>query len=1140
MPDPSSDDHNTPLTSGFMVFHGNRLEDLRELLVQTLKRYPLAPLQEEVILVQSNGMKHWLELALAADEALGICAATRLELPSAFLWRAYRSVLGPEHVPLRMPFDKELLVWRLMRVLPVLTQTHEVYRPLQRYLDDAGQGRKLYQLALQLADVLDGYQSYRADWLTDWARGTPGSDVLRRADGRTEPLLSEHAWQAQLWRDLRADVGSGLAELSRAGVHERFLKALTPGRSKVQASTRPLPPRVVVFGISSLSQQAVEALAALGHVCQVMMFVQNPCRYYWGDLVDGHALLQKQIMQRQPDKAQTLSATKGMASGHPLLASWGKQGRDYLHLLDRFDQTDQQRSRFERVDLFVDPLDSSVPTRLQQLQSCILHLENPPAQPVASDTSIQFVSTHAARREVEVLHDQLWAWLDADEALEPSEIMVMVPDMEMFAPHIRAVFGRFVAGHPRHLPYALADTSVRQSPLVQALDQLLGLPQSRVSVVDWLALFEVDTVRQRFGLSESDVEQLQQWLSEAGVRWGLDEQHRARWGVSPQVVGAEQNTWAFGIRRLLLGYARPEGVPWQGISAVAGMGSLDAPVVSGWLQWFDAIDTTLDDLSTARSPAEWHPVLNGLLERFFLAEDPIQERALQRLREPLDRWLSLCQDARLEQPVPLEVVREHWLSQLDEPRLGQRFFGGGVQFGTLMPMRSIPFKVVCLLGMNDGDYPRQASPRDFDLMGKSWRVGDRSRREDDRYLFLEALLSARQKLYISWQGRSASDNSVRPPSVLVAQLMDHLQTAWGTAVNVQEHPLQPFSPLYYQVLSPLWTYDEDWQSVHWPKPSDRLKVTEAPRENGIPHPERLSWDDLTGLLRHPVEVFLRRRLGLRLDSVSEAVRDEEPFVLDGLESYIAGQQLLEAPDLQAAAQALRLSGQLPMAAFGERSLQQMVQRAEVVRQRSEPWAERYPCAWPALDLSLVCDGVVLEGPVDGLWGPSDARHPETSEVLRIERRFSAILEKSKQLRGRVLLGFWVRHLALNAQGYPATSVLHGFDAECALKPMPAPQAREHLTELVRAYRLAWEAPAPVSCNAAWAYLLKRGKGHEAALEAAQAAFEGQGDWAQSAYLQRAFSGFDEVAEALPDWAHRLYEPLANQLGLSDQAEEGEA
>ncbi|MDD0838176.1 exodeoxyribonuclease V subunit gamma [Curvibacter sp. HBC61] len=1170
------------LPPGFMVLHGNRLEDLRDLLTGFLRQHPLPPLWPEVFLVQSAGMKHWLELSLADEAALGICAATRMELPSAYLWQVYRQVLGPAAVPAQMPFDKASLLWRLVRLLPDLVASRPIYQPLQRYLDQAPDARKLYQLALQLADVLDGYQSYRADWLHDWAQGRDVLGSPNTLPAQAPALDPAQAWQAQLWRDLRADVGEALAEASRAAVHARFMARLRELSDQFQSSgERPagLPARIVVFGISSMPYQAVEALAALGQLSQVMLLVHNPCQYYWGDLVEGHAQLRQLLRRRQPVKASALAqATPGTAH-HPLLASWGKQGRDYLHMLDEFDRVEAYRNRFVRVDAFVDPLGiGSPPTQLAQLQSGLLHLELPSAPlPLAEDDdSIRLVSCHSAQREVEVLHDRLLAWLDADPSLQPREVMVMVPDIATFAPHIQAVFGRFARGEPRHIPYSVADTSPRQSPLVQALQQLLSLPQARVSLADWLSLFEVSAVRQRFGLSEVEVGEVQAWLQAAGVRWGLDTEHRLRWGLPPGVPGLAQNTWDFGLRRLLLGYAVGQGAVWGDTLPQPALSGLDAPLAQALWGWVDATRLSLDTLSQPHTPSEWVRVLGELVARFFEGADEAEARQVQALLEPLQTWLQHCQAAGLDSPLPLEVVSDHWLGQLQEGGLQQRFLGGGVQFGTLMPMRSIPFRVVCLLGLNDGDYPRQSAPRDFDLMASNWRAGDRSRREDDRYLFLEALLSARERLYISWQGHRATDNAERPPSVLVAQLIEFLQRHWAPPRQPQVQPLQPFSAAYFRQGSGFVTYDADWARAQGPRPEAPVagaaltgRASPADAEPAAPVPTVLNLSDLRQLLRQPVEVFFKGRLGVYLDELEEETLDSEPFGLDGLEKHQLGQALLAA-DSDATPEHLadlQRSGRLPMAAFGQRELQELHSRLNVVQQRLAPLEARFSQALPAQSIDLRfslpgeaggVDEVQLLGTLSGLFseheaGP-DTAPAEVSPCLQRSQRLGAVLQGKADdatARVQVLTGLWVSHLAGCAVGLPLHSTVLGLDGQIVLPPLAPAEARAHLLRLVQAYRAAWQRPLPVACQTAWAYWQAARKAelaeltgrprsrstdpHDSARQVFEGGFQLTGERLTSPYLQRCTDDYSDLQDELPHWAEALYGDLARHLRIGPLA-----
>jgi exodeoxyribonuclease V gamma subunit len=915
-----------------------------------------------------------------------------------------------------------------------------------------------------------------------------------------------------------------------------------------------LPRRIIVFGISSLPMQTVQALAGLGQYCQVLMLVQNPCQYYWGDLVEGHAQLRQQVRRRQPAKPVREGDLALPVAAHPLLASWGKQGRDYLHLLDGFDAPERYRAHWRRVDVFVDPAageGAAPPSQLAQLQSAMLNLSPPPSSPVtqADDGSICFVTAHSAQRELEVLHDRLLAWFNADAELQPREVMVMVPDMAMFAPHIHAVFGRFSRGEPRFVPFSVADTTARQSPLVQALETLLNLPSVRLSLADWLGLFEVSAVRARFKLSEPDVQQVQAWVTVAGVRWGLDAVHRVQWGWPEGATDMDHNSWAFGLRRLMLGYAlgaNAEQDLWQGTLAQPALSGLDAPVLAGLLDWLAAVELTLSALQQDQLPAQWGATLRALVTRFFALVDDADERALANLLSPLDDWLQACEEADLDTPLPLEVVREHWLSQIQDAGLQQRFFGGGVQFGTLMPMRSIPFKVIALLGMNDGDYPRVQAPRDFDLMAQTWRAGDRSRREDDRYLFMEALLSARQKLYVSWQGHSASDNSTRPPSVLVAQLLDHVNACWAPERKPQAQPLQAFSPAYFDAGSGFETYDTDWEKIQVPaqeyiasKTPENVAI-EPPRSDPGVVPHSLTLADLQRLLRQPVEVFFRNRLQVEFDSLDELEQTDEPFELNALQAHQAGSSLLQASDTAQATIKLRASGQFPLAGFGEQLASAFSHKAQQVRSAQEVWLQAHPDNMPAHAIDLCLDnGVRLTGTLSGLRGAVVSGMDWIRQAcLQLEARPGAVLEGGKTPfpRGHVLMRLWVNHLAGCASGLNLTSVLIGVDGEVQFATMDSGQALSILNRLLRAYAQAWAQPLPVACKTAWTYLLTvprnraleaTGKPAKDPHEEAQKTFEGGqfgGERAESSYLQRAFESYDDLDD-LPHWAEELYGDL---------------
>jgi exodeoxyribonuclease V gamma subunit len=526
---------------------------------------------------------------------------------------------------------------------------------------------------------------------------------------------------------------------------------------------------------------------------------------------------------------------------------------------------------------------------------------------------------------VEILHDQLLELLahpPQGRAIDPRDVVVMVPDIAVFAPAVRSVFGQYDRDDPRCIPFDIADLQERgNNPLLVAVEWLLRLPMQRCALSEVRDLLDVPALAKRYDLEAEDMPRLAQWLAGAGVRWGLNQPQRDDLGLG---ASGEQNTWLFGLRRMLLGYASGDGgslldasahsttygaapaaasetglgattsadldattssasnattsAAFKDIQPYGEVGGLDAAIAGSLASVVESLTRWWTIASTPASPAEWAERARALIEDFVAPTDDRERMTVAALLDALRGWMDACDTAGFVEPVSLAVAREAWLSGIDEPGLNKRFRAGGVTFCTLLPMRSIPFEVVCLLGMNEGDYPRSSRRSDFDLTALPGlhRPGDRSRRDDDRQLMLEALLSARRVLYVSWTGRSARENFEQPPSVLVSQLRDYLSAGWGGDVLAQrttEHPLQPFSRRYFEEDAArseaqqdgrlatggrLFTYAKEWRAAH---DDDSPASTMATFIEFQPDPNvPLTIASLTSFLRSPVRSFFRSRL----------------------------------------------------------------------------------------------------------------------------------------------------------------------------------------------------------------------------------------------------------------------------------------
>jgi len=563
----------------------------------------------------------------------------------------------------------------------------------------------------------------------------------------------------------------------------------------------------------------------------------------------------------------------------------------------------------------------------------------------------------------------------------------------------------------------------------------------------------------------------------------------------------------------------------------------------------DALEIAHQELSRPAPPKQWGVRLQALVQLFFQASNEHDDYLLAQLEELRETWLETCESVGLHDELPLTVVREAWLAGLDQGRLSQRFLAGAVNFCTLMPMRAIPFKLVCLLGMNDGDYPRAQPPLDFDLMGSDYRPGDRSRREDDRYLLLEALLSACDQLYISWVGRSIRDNSERPASVLIGQLRDHLASGWRLRnadedlleAMTQEHPLQPFSARYFHEGDDLFSFANEWQVLH----QSGEPVIDNNILDAYVQEEPLSLGQLQDFLRNPVRHFFSQRLKVFFEAAEVPLADEEPFVLDALQRYSLSDSLLGAAlaqlervdeVLDAHAKRLQNSGLLPMAGFGECLQRELIEPLPDLLQRYQQLLALWPTPLTsALPVNLELQGLRLEGWLSGLHQRADGG---LLSVTTIPNSIGSI----KSRKWHRLTRSWVNHLVACASGMEMTTALVASDDSLLLGPIEKNTASLILGDLLMAWQTGMRQPLPIAVKTAFAWLAQTDLAKADA--AGRKAYEGDGmttdgERRESPALARQFADYDALIadETFPDWCNALYKPMLEAPWRSLSSEE---
>ncbi len=884
------------------VFRGNRAEHLAELLAAQLQLNPPDPFASVQVVVNTWPTSRWLGEQLALGLG-GIAANIRYPFPGSQLRRIVNGVLDEgsgDHDPWRA----NQLVWPVLELLPELVEQPEA-AALKHWLGHRqGNGSELdlarWQLGRSIADALDDVALYRPDVLARWWAGSPP------AKGDSEP------WQRLLVLRLGERLG-----VKPFGL--RVLEAI----ARLQAGPPPagsLPDPLRLFGLSSLAPIQVQLLQALSLHTNVDLYLLTPCRDLWQRCTSRRRVLSDAIALQQPLDGDWLLQASGLE------ARFGRLGGEFQQLLEG--SGDSRQGLWEEKDLFVDPAAGhrgpGPAPLLHQLQQ---QLADPAGQPrlqrATGDSSLEFHRCPGPLRQVQIVRDRILQLMADDATLQPRDVLVMTPQVDALAPLVAAVFGDGEATGVT-LNWRLTDRSQQSdASLGRSLLELLRLAGERLTASALETLLESPALQEQFQLSGAEIAALHPQLQRCGFHWGLDAEERG---------GLASGSLSWAIDRLLLGLVLPEE---------PGLAPADtAPLASGvsverlghWLHLLTRLRHWLIELRRPRGCEAWASCLRALLTDLF-GDGGNQAWELPLVLAAIDDWQQAAAGCALDLAAPVvAAVLEERLAA-DSGRFGHR--SGALTISALEPMRAIPHRVVVLMGLDAGTFPRQSQRPGFHLLEQQRRLGDPNPADQDRYVLLEALLSARDHLLVTWSNRDPRSGEELPPATPVRQWLEWLQgqlPCHGGGLLV-DHPTNPLDRANFLPMGerPPGSCDqrllEARQLLDQPTPLApplplAASTAPAPPPPGSPDREAEAYADLRDWLLAPQDSWLRS-LGLRPREWADGLDDLEPLSLDERSRAALLRQALANPGAARLDQPEtwlerhRGTGQLPPRAAGE-------------------------------------------------------------------------------------------------------------------------------------------------------------------------------------------------------------------------------
>lgn len=804
------------------------------------------PFKKQTVIVQSDGMANWLKLRIA--DQLGICSHVDFVMPSNYLWQLYHQLL-PE-VPERSLFARERLAWLLLKLLKTHPFDHN-WGALHQLLSGATSDADLLKLATQITDWFDNYLMYRPDWINEWDQGN--FQALN-----DNPELQ---WQAKLWHLLVQSIPQD-QRWHRANIAERFKQRVAQSDGLES---------VFLFGVNQLPPASLAQFVELSQVTDVTLFWQNLSSGYWGDMQNPKS---RRHIQDQLEREEHGSE---LDDYHPLFAHWGQAGRGFIKMLVEADIYGAENSfeyRFEPTERH------EAPTLLTHLQSEILeNIDCRDDRPEFSDQSISFNLAHSRLREVQVLKDAILTEMKRDPELQPKDIVVLIPNLTTYAPLFHSVFDLTTDTH--RLPITVSDRSeLEELPLFRAVDAILNLGRSRATVSEVLDLLDISVVRSKFGIEQDQLEKIRHWVTEANVFWGWDDRH---W-EELEFQSNGQHHWEFAKQRLLTSVLMSsDASSYNGVIGDIDIAGTDIDLLSRFILFIDQCQCLFWKQQQVLTAAEWQIELSEHIAS-IIDSDHSDAEALSTVFKRINSFFEAVSDAKYDDAIGLDTLRVPLSETLLSTRNSQRFASGRINVCTFLPMRSIPFKMVCMIGMNDGEMPRVVQRQNLDIVQREPRLGDRRPASEDKFMFLEALMSAQSTLYLSWLGEDIEKSTVLEPSILIQELRQFIEQRYADGILnriTKRHPLHAFNPSYFAETP------EDAISFNGRFSETTPALESFASDNGvdIELPTSIAIEELTQFVCAAPKTFLRH-IGVMLEEAEyENNLDIEPFDVNALVSW---------------------------------------------------------------------------------------------------------------------------------------------------------------------------------------------------------------------------------------------------------------
>ncbi|MFI4853104.1 MAG: exodeoxyribonuclease V subunit gamma [Candidatus Makana argininalis] len=748
----------------YIIYHSNNTDMLKIIvsLLISVKKKNVDPLKPEIIVVKNKNISEWLKIKLS--EQLGIYSNIKFITISKFIWTMISNLLP--NIKYKYIQNNSIMTWKIMSLIPNIIN-NKYFLKIKLYLNNNDIVKK-FKFSRSLSYIFKQYLIYRPDWLKSWING-------KLVNGLSE----EQIWQSFLWRKLIHNKLNYneliLQNYDNFHYFEKIIKNKYLKKKK-------LPNRAFIFGISSIPPMYIKLLELLGHYMDIHNMIINPCKNYWGD-IEYLNLFEKIINKYIKENNNIISVKKKKKNifkqnidkfklGNYFLSSWGKKCKEYIYLISNL-------NRIIEINAFIKPNNTNI---LNLIKKDILFLKKYSFDDKKNiyknkilkrmikkkDFSISINSCINFFKEIEILYEKILFLMSQDHKLKPQDIIVMAPNINIYLPSIKSIFGNYHLKN--NLPFYISDIISKEINLIsKAFIRLLNLPFIKLSTKEIIKLLEVKSISYKFKIKNKEIDILKKWMLESGIKLESDEEKK-----NDKLI-TNFNSFNFGFNRMFLGYAMESCYGyWNNILPYDKTYGLSSVLLGNFYNLINNIKYFKKKLSKPKKIKSWFAISEMIISSFFCATSYKEKDVLILIKKTWKKILKNCYKSQFKDKISIKLITEELFNILNKKKIINNYLFGKINFCNIKSMSSINFKIVCILGINDNIFIKKKNRNNFNLIYKYPRIGDKNILEDYKYCFLESMLSAKNIFYISFIGNNIKNNNINTTSIFVNELIDYI------------------------------------------------------------------------------------------------------------------------------------------------------------------------------------------------------------------------------------------------------------------------------------------------------------------------------------------------------------------------------